>query len=145
MEDSELEAQLVQYDAEVQDLVRSLLESYFQGSEDIPAAAIAVRRRRLKRELDALEARKAKIKESIRDVKAELELLDGVVGEYEEEVFKEALDKCQSIRGEYRKTSNPSIREHAKELGLEPEEFVEILNERRPTNLKGDPLTQSEE
>jgi predicted DNA binding CopG/RHH family protein len=133
MDDSELEAALAQYDEPIDDLVQDLLEEFFKGdSEDIGASAIALRRRRLVREKDAMEARKQKLNKSISDIEDEIELLDGIVNDVADEVIDEYLENCKGLPEAKRIPSNDAIKKQAREAGIPRQDFIERLNEKYP-------------
>ena len=140
MDDETLSDHLEEYDEPIQELIKDLLETYFQGDEDIPVAAVGLRRRRVKREIDALKARKKRIEESINDLESELDLLDDTVDGLDEEVFSEALEKCSDIRADNRTSENILIQEQSDRVGLEEEDFIELLNEEWPTDRLGIPV-----
>jgi hypothetical protein len=133
MDDSRLEAALAQYDEPIDGLVRDLLEEYFKGDEEeIGASAIALRRRRLVREKEAMEARRKKLNKSIRDIEAEIEVLDGIVNDVANDVIDEYLQACESLPESERVPSNDAIKTQAKKAGIPQKEFIQRLNEEYP-------------
>jgi len=134
-----LDAALAEYDEPIESLVEDLLEEYFTGEQaDISLSAQAVRRRRLKRQIDSLKSRRLEISRTIDDLEQELEMLDRLVsGEEDEELLQDALHKCRNIPDEKREPSNEAIQKHAKRVAIPPERFVDLLDTEYPTNRFG--------
>lgn len=138
MDESRLEAKLASFDESTHDLIKELLWEYFTaGDEEVATAAMAVRRRRLERERDALEERRSKISESIKEAEEELKILEGVADDINDRLFDHALEKVKHLPPEERDPSNAAIETQAQKVGLAPHQFIDLLNERYPVDQFG--------
>lgn len=143
MEDSELEDRIEAYEEPLHDLIEELLYAYFEGEgEDREVTALAIRRRRLEQEKEALKERKKEIRDQINEIDKELEVLSDVARDFEDNKIARALDNCKTLHSEKRDPSNDAIQTQAEKVGLPPQQFIERLNDKYPVNKFGEPIEQ---
>lgn len=143
MEDSDLGRAIDHYDESLHDLIGDLLEEYFLGQgSDVPTDALAVRKERLENRLEQLQTEKERVNAEIESVTDELEMLNGLIRRVGDEYIDEALANCKTIQQSRREPSNDAIQRQAEKVGLPPQRFIELLNEKYPTdrfgNLEGE-------
>lgn len=143
MDESTLRQAVEKYDESLHGLIRELLEEYFIGEgSDVPIDALAVRRNRIEDRIERLEQQKEDISSEIQSLEHELEIIDNLIQDIGDDYIATALEKCSTIHQRQRVPTNEAIQTQAEKVGIPPQQFIELLNEKYPTNKFGEPESE---
>lgn len=146
MEEDEIKEAIEEYDGSIHALIDELLKEFYTGEQaDVPIDALAVRKKRLESKLDKLKLQKEEIKTEIDSVENELEIIEDVARRVGDSYINKALKNCRLLPQRQRVPTNEAIQTQAEKIGITPERFIELLDERYPTDRFGDPIELSDE